>query len=160
MSWERAYDNMKLSIPDREQDNLCECTVCNNEVDKEDGLFIVLSPSSPDPMYQQVADQIKNAIATGDLRPNDKLPSIRELSEALKISAITIKRAYLDLENEGYIFTRAGMGSFVSEVDRKILRDEKLAEFRIDLQRMLGTGTKYGIAADDLLQLIREIEED
>jgi len=123
-------------------------------------LFIALSPSNPDPLYKQVTDQIKNAIATGDLRSNDKLPSIRELAEALKISAITIKRAYLDLENEGYIFTRAGMGSFVTEIDRERLRGEKLAEFRSELKRILGTGGKFGVTADDLVRLIQEIKED
>ncbi len=123
-------------------------------------MFIALSPSNPDPMYKQVTDQIKNAIAAGDLRPNDKLPSIRELSEALKISAITIKRAYLDLENEGYILTRAGMGSFVTEIDRERLRSEKLAEFRTELRRILSTGGKFGVTADDLVRLIEEIKED
>jgi GntR family transcriptional regulator len=123
-------------------------------------LFIALSPSHPDPMYKQVTDQIKNAIASGDLKPDEKLPSVRELSEALKISAITIKRAYLDLENEGYIFTRAGMGSFVTEIDRNRLRHEKLGEFRTELTRILGTGKKFGISAGDIVQLIREIQED
>jgi GntR family transcriptional regulator len=123
-------------------------------------LFIALSPSHPDPMYKQVTDQIKNAIASGDLKPDEKLPSVRELSEALRISAITIKRAYLDLENEGYIFTRAGMGSFVAEIDRNRLRQEKLAEFRIELSQILGTGKKFGISADDLVRLIRQIKED
>jgi GntR family transcriptional regulator len=123
-------------------------------------LFITLSPSHPDPMYKQLTDQIKHAIASGDIKANEKLPSVRELSEALKISAITIKRAYLDLENEGYIFTRAGMGSFVSEVDLESLRKEKLAEFRSELGRILGTGKKFGISADDVFQLIREIQED
>jgi GntR family transcriptional regulator len=111
-------------------------------------------------MYKQVTDQIKNAIASGDLKPEEKLPSVRELSEALKISAITVKRAYLDLENEGFIFTRAGMGSFVTEIDRNRLRDEKLAEFRTELTRILGTGAKFGISADDIVQLIRQIQED
>jgi GntR family transcriptional regulator len=123
-------------------------------------LFIALSPSHPDPMYKQVTDQIKNAIASGDLKPEEKLPSVRELSEALKISAITIKRAYLDLENEGYIFTRAGLGSFVTEIDRNRLRSEKLAEFRAEMTRILGTGKKFGISAGDIVQLIREIQED
>ena len=123
-------------------------------------MFIVLSPSNPDPMYKQVTDQIKNAIAAGDLRPNDRLPSIRELTEALKISAITIKRAYLDLENAGYIFTRAGMGSFVADLNRESLRNEKLAEFRTELAGMLGTGKKLGISADDIVRLIRQIQED
>jgi GntR family transcriptional regulator len=123
-------------------------------------LFIALSPSSPDPMYKQITDQVKNAIAAGDLRPGDKLPSIRELAEALKTSAITVKRAYLDLETEGYILTRAGMGSFIADVDRKRLRREKLAEFRTTLQGILATGAKFGITADDLGRLIREIQED
>ena len=123
-------------------------------------MFIALSPSNPDPMYKQVTDQIKNAIAAGDLRPNDKLPSIRELAEALRISIITIKRAYLDLESEGYILTRAGLGSFVADVDRDRLRQEKLAEFKAALKGILATGAKYGVNADDIARLIREIRED
>lgn len=123
-------------------------------------MFIALSPSHPDPMYKQVTDQIKNAIAAGDLRPNEKLPSVRELAEALKISAITIKRAYLDLENEGYILTRAGLGSFVVEIDRERLRREKMAEFKSALKGILATGAKFGVQAEDIANLIREIRED
>jgi GntR family transcriptional regulator len=123
-------------------------------------LFIALSPSNPDPMYKQVTDQIKNAIAAGDLRSNDKLPSIRELAEALETSVITIKRAYLDLENDGYILTRAGLGSFVVDVDRDRLRQEKLAEFKAALKGILATGAKYGVKADDIARLIREIREE
>jgi len=123
-------------------------------------LFIVLSPNSPDPMYKQVTDQVKSAIAGGDLKPGEKLPSVRELAEGLKTSAITIKRAYLDLETEGYILTRAGLGSFVTEIDRDKLRLEKLAEFRTALKGILSTGAKFGIKADDLIGLIREIQEN
>lgn len=123
-------------------------------------LFIVLSPSNPDPMYKQITDQIKNSIASGDLKPGAKLPSIRELSEALKISAITIKRAYLDLENEGYILTRAGLGSFAAEIDKEKLRQEKLAEFKAVLEQILATGAKFGVNAEDVARLIREIQED
>ena len=130
-------------------------------VDKEhDRVFIALSQSNPDPMYKQVTDQVKNAIASGDLKPGDKLPSVRELTEGLKTSAITIKRAYLDLETEGFILTRAGLGSFVTEIDRDKLRQEKLAEYRAALAGILATGTKFGIKAEDLVQLIREIQED
>jgi len=123
-------------------------------------VFIALSQSNPDPMYKQITDQIKNSIAAGDLKPGDKLPSIRELAEGLKTSAITIKRAYLDLETEGYILTRAGMGSFVNEIDRERLRNEKLAEYRAALAGILATGAKFGIGAGDLVRLIREIQED
>lgn len=123
-------------------------------------MFIVLSPSSPDPMYKQVTDQIKNAIASGDLKPGEKLPSIRELAEGLKTSAITVKRAYLDLEGEGYILTRPGLGSFVTEIDRERLRRDKLAEFRTTLSGLLATGAKFGIEAGDLIELIRELREN
>lgn len=123
-------------------------------------MFIALSPSHPDPMYKQVTDQIKNAIAAGDLRPNEKLPSVRELAEALKISAITIKRAYLDLENEGFILTRAGLGSFVVEIDRERLRREKMAEFKAALKGILATGAKFGVQAEDIANLLNEIRED
>ena len=123
-------------------------------------MFIALSANNPDPMYKQVTDQIKNAIAAGDLKPNDKLPSIRELAEALKISAITIKRAYLDLEGEGYILTRAGLGSYVAEIDRERLGKEKLTEFKAALKGILATGAKFGIRAEDIVRLIHEIQED
>jgi len=123
-------------------------------------LFIALSPSNPDPMYKQVTDQIKNAIASGDLKAGDKLPSIRELTDALKTSAITVKRAYLDLESEGFIITRAGLGSFVADIDKDRLKEEKLAEFRTLLQGILATGAKFGIGAGDVVRLIREIEEE
>lgn len=122
-------------------------------------MFIVLSPRSPDPMYKQVADQIKDAIASGELEPNEKLPSIREMSELLEISVITIKRAYLDLEKEGFTMTRAGLGTFVADVNRESLRREKLAEYRAELTRILETGRKFGIAARDIHGLIDAIEE-
>ena len=110
-------------------------------------------------MYKQVTDQVKGAIAIGDLKPGEKLPSIRELAEALKISVITTKRAYLDLETEGFILTRPGLGSFVAEVNRSNLRDGKLSEFRAELTKILRTGEKFGITADDVVGLIRQIEE-
>jgi GntR family transcriptional regulator len=122
-------------------------------------VFIVLSPSSPDPMYKQVADQVKDAIASGELQPNEKLPSIREMSELLEISVITIKRAYLDLEREGFTMTRAGLGTFVADVNRESLRREKLHEYRVELSRILETGRKFGIAAEDIHELIDAIEE-
>jgi GntR family transcriptional regulator len=123
-------------------------------------LFIVLSPTNPDPMYKQVTDQVKDAIATGDLKPNDKLPSIREMAKALNISMITIKRAYLDLENEGFILTRAGLGSFVADVDREGLRDRKLGEFIDELTRIIKSGKKFGITKQEIVQAVQEIEEE
>ena len=122
-------------------------------------MFIALSPSHPDPMYKQVTDQVKDAIATGDLKPNDRLPSVRELSEALKVSAITIKRAYLDLETEGYILTRAGLGSFVADVSLDALRARKLDELRTEMMRIVRTAARFGITREDVVQLARQVEE-
>ncbi len=122
-------------------------------------LFIVVSPLNPDPMYKQVTDQIKNAIASGTLRPESKLPSIREMAKELKISEITIKRAYSDLENEGYILTRSGLGSFVASIDREKLRQEKLEEIRWEINRTLKAGEKFGISTEDIIALIKEIKE-
>ena len=121
-------------------------------------MFVVLSPAHPDPMYKQVTDQIKDAIASGDLKPNDRLPSVRELSEALNVSAITIKRAYQDLETEGFILTRAGMGSFVAPVERDALRERKLAQVREELRRLVQSSAKFGISAGDIARLARQIE--
>lgn len=121
-------------------------------------MFVVLSPTHPDPMYRQVTDQIKDAIASGDLKPNERLPSVRELSEALSVSAITIKRAYQDLEADGFILTRAGMGSFVAPVEPGALRERKLAEVQEELRRLVQSSAKFGISAGDIARLARQIE--
>ena len=121
-------------------------------------MFVVLSPTHPDPMYKQVTDQIKDAIASGDLKPNDRLPSVRELSEALNVSAITIKRAYQDLETEGFILTRPGMGSFVAPVERDALRERKLAELKEEVRRLVRSSAKFGVSADDIIRLTRQVE--
>jgi GntR family transcriptional regulator len=109
-------------------------------------------------MYKQVTDQIKDAIAAGDLQPNDRLPSVRELSEILNVSAITIKRAYQDLETDGFILTRAGMGSFVASLERDALRERKLAELQEELRRLVRSSAKFGISAGDIARLARQIE--
>jgi len=123
-------------------------------------VFVALSPTHPDPMYKQVTDQIKDAIASGDLKPHDRLPSVRELSEALNVSAITIKRAYQDLETDGFVVTRAGMGSFVAPVERDALRERKLAEVQEELRRLVRSSAKFGISAGDIVRLARQAEGD
>jgi GntR family transcriptional regulator len=123
-------------------------------------VFVAISATHPDPMYKQVTDQIKDAIASGDLKPNERLPSVRELSEALDVSAITIKRAYHDLEIDGYVLTRAGLGSFVAPVDRDVLRARKLAELREELRRLVRSSAKFGISAGDIAELTRQVEGD
>lgn len=122
-------------------------------------MFIVISPLSPDPLYKQVTDQVKDAVAEGVLAPGERLPSIREMAKALKISAITIKRAYADLEQEGVIVTRAGLGSFVAEVDREGMKQEKLEEIREEIDRIIKAGARFGITPADVARLVRERKE-
>ena len=122
-------------------------------------MFIVISPLNPDPMYKQITDQIKDAIATGTLKPETKLPSIREMSKELNISMITIKRAYADLENEGLILTRSGMGSYIADINKDTLREEKLTEIRAELNKIRETAAKFGISAEDIIQIVNESGE-
>jgi len=119
-------------------------------------IFIVVSPLNPDPMYKQVKDQIKDAIAGGTLRPDEKLPSIREMTRELGISEITIKRAYADLEQQGYIFTRSGLGSFVAGINKAKMKDEKIAEIQQELIKILKSGEKFDISADDIIEAFQE----
>jgi GntR family transcriptional regulator len=119
-------------------------------------MFIAVSHLNPDPMYKQVTDQIKNAIAGGTLKPEEKLPSIREMTRELGISEITIKRAYADLEQEGYIFTRSGLGSFVADVDKEKMKSEKMIEIRQELRKIMKSGAKFDISADDIIEEIRK----
>jgi GntR family transcriptional regulator len=123
-------------------------------------MFIVISPLNPDPMYKQVTEQIKDAIADGTLKPEDRLPSIREMSRELKISEITIKRAYADLENEGYILTRSGLGSFVADINRDKLRREKLSDARNEIRKILNTGKRFGIESSDLVDIIQKLGDE
>ncbi len=118
-------------------------------------MFIVISPLNPDPMYKQVTDQIKDAIASGTLKPETKLPSIREMAKELKISMITIKRAYADLENEGYILTRSGLGSFVADINWDKLREEKLAEIRFEITKILNAAARFDISTEDIFAALR-----
>lgn len=124
-----------------------------------DNLFIVVSHLNPDPMYKQITDQVKEAIASGGLQPEARLPSIREMARELKISEITIKRAYSDLENEGFIITRSGLGSYVANINRDKLRQEKWQEIQKDIMKICKTAERFNITAGELIALVKKIKE-
>ena len=88
---------------------------------------IIISNSSSSPIYEQISSQIRDSILTGALMPGDPLPSIRALAASLRISAITTKRAYSDLEAQGYIETVPGKGCFVSAGNLELLREDRHA---------------------------------
>ncbi len=120
-------------------------------------MLIVISYSNPEPIFRQIINQIKTAITTGDLEAGKKLPSIREMAGELKVSVITVKRAYSELEAEGLITTRAGLGSFVAEVDQDQIRKKLRQEFSATLRQMITTAAAHEISGNEIQQLLEEL---
>lgn len=120
--------------------------------------WIVISQADPRPLYLQVIEQVRRRVAVGDLPPGTELPSIRELAAALKVSVITIKRAYMELERDGVISTRQGKGSVVSEQPglQSLLQAE---EMRDHLQQAVSLGLLLGICKTEMQRRIAEIYE-
>ncbi len=123
---------------------------------------IIISNASPDPIYEQIVRQVKGQIISGELEEGAPLPSIRRLAQELQISVITTKRAYDELEREGFIDTVGGKGTFVAAQNKELLREkkmklveEKLAE-AVEEARLLGIGPK---ALRDMLRLLYEEKE-
>lgn len=115
-----------------------------------------VSPASRDPMHRQITDQLKALIVSGALAPQTPLPSIRDLSATLGLSQITVKRAYSDLAHEGFIVTRAGLGSFVADVGRLELRERKLKEVERELARIVRTARAFGISMTSIRRMVNE----
>ncbi len=120
--------------------------------------WIVISQADPRPLYLQVIEQVRRRVAVGDLPPGTELPSIRELAAALKVSVITIKRAYMELERDGVISTRQGKGSVVAEEPglQSSLQGE---EMRDHLQQAVSLGLLLGISKTEMQRRISEIYE-
>lgn len=123
---------------------------------------IIVSHSQMVPIYEQIADQIKTLIRNGELRENDLLPSVRTLSKELKISALTVKKAYDSLEETGFTKTVHGKGSYVAAADTELLLEEQKKEIEADLEKAILKGRRFGISDADIRCLFDLIlgEED
>jgi GntR family transcriptional regulator len=120
--------------------------------------WITISLGDPRPLYLQVIEQVKRRVAVGDMPPGTELPSIRELASGLKVSVITIKRAYLELEREGVILTRQGKGSVVA--DRPGLQSSiQEAELRDHLKQAVSLGLLLGKSKTEMQRRIAEVFE-
>ncbi|EST11635.1 GntR family transcriptional regulator [Sporolactobacillus laevolacticus] len=117
---------------------------------------IILLNTADQPIYQQIKSQMITQILNGQLPEGEKLPSIRGLAKELKISVITTKRAYEELENEGFIDTVPGKGSFVSSRDRDMLRERQLQEIQDRLKLIVEEGKKYDMSMDKMIHLIKK----
>ena len=115
---------------------------------------IYLSNSGQEPIYAQITRQIKQQILSGALRPGDALPSIRLLARELRISVITTKRAYADLESQGFIETVQGKGSFVAGGNKELIREEHLREIEGHLSRAVEAGRDLGLGPAELREML------
>ena len=122
---------------------------------------IVLSNSSDRPIYEQIAQQVRDGILAGELAPGERLPSIRALAADLRISAITSKRAYQDLEAQGFIQTVPGKGCFVAEQNLELMREERLRRVEDALARAVREAAAARIDAAELHEMLDiQLEEE
>ena len=117
-------------------------------------LKIIISNSDPRPIYEQITARIKNLIISGELKPGDALPSMRFLAKELRISVITTKRAYEELERGGFIETVAGKGSFVAGMNADFIREEHLRIVEDHLQQAVEAAKSGGITKAELTETL------
>lgn len=120
---------------------------------------IVISNSSGKPIYEQITDQVKSQIMSGQLKAGDPLPSMRALAQSLRISLITTKRAYNDLEAEGFIETVAGKGSFVAAQDPGLLREANLRLAEDSIRKAVEVAKRSGITNEELTEMVQILYE-
>ncbi len=120
-------------------------------------MLIHISASNPKPMYEQVVDEIQRLIVTGQLQQDEMLPSIRELSTDLRTSAITIRRAYQELEREGFIYTRAGKGSFVARLSAEKLMQWKMEQVKQALWEAVLQAKRLDLTEEQVRELFADM---
>ena len=121
---------------------------------------IVISNAVSDPIYEQIFAQIKNAILSGQIPEGGPLPSIRALAKDLRISVITTKRAYDELERAGYINTVAGKGSFVAQTNSQVIREEHLQRIEEHMMKILELAPACGLSDEDLIEMLRTLQKE
>lgn len=121
---------------------------------------ILISNDSPVKLYEQIENQIKNEILNGNLKSGEMLPSIRMLAKELKVSIITTKRAYEELEKEGFIETVVGKGTFVSGTNSERLKEAAMAEMESRLEEIIVTAKSLGLGLDECIEILKDIYEE
>ena len=122
-------------------------------------LNIVISNSSGKPIYEQITNQVKAAILSGELSPGDALPSMRLLAKELRISVITTKRAYEELEREGFVEPVVGKGSVVARQNRELLREARLREVEARLEQAVEAARAGGVSLAELQEMLTLLYE-
>ena len=120
-----------------------------------EGMHILIDNKSGAPIYDQIYSQIKAQIISGELQENDLLPSIRGLAKDLRISFITTKRAYDELEQEGFLYTIPGKGSFVAPKNVELLREEHLKKIEDHIEQIKKLAVSCGLSREEILEMVR-----
>lgn len=121
---------------------------------------IIINHTSMEPIYEQIVRQIRGQIIEGSLKENELLPSVRALSRELKISALTVKKAYDLLDEEGLIVTVHGKGSFVAETNRNLIMEERQKEVEADLEKAIRRGISAGLTCKEIREMFTCIISD
>ena len=121
---------------------------------------IIINNTSMVPVYEQLMDQIKQEIIDGGLKEGEALPSVRNLAGELKISALTVKKAYDKLEEEGFTVTVHGKGSYVAETDRQLAIEARKKAVEDELAASVSKARSVGLTNDDIREMIEIILED
>lgn len=121
---------------------------------------ILISNSSEKPIYEQITSQIKQMIISGELEAGSMLPSMRTLAKELRISVITTKRAYEDLERDGFIYSVVGKGSFIAEKNMEFVREEQLRIVEDHLSMAVKGAKAGGINLKEMQEILRMIYEE
>lgn len=121
-------------------------------------MYIFIDNKSGISIYEQIYTQIKAQIINGTLKEDEALPSIRNLAKDLKISVITTKRAYDELEHDGFIYTVAGKGCFVAPKNTELLREENLRKIEAYIEKILQLSAACNLSKQDIMDMINIIE--
>ena len=121
---------------------------------------IIIRNTVNTPIYEQIYAQLKAQIIAGELTPGEALPSIRALAKDLKISVITTKRAYDELEAEGFLYTVAGKGCFVAEKNLNLIREQQLKELEEHLAAAAGLAKSCGLSTKELVDMLHILLEE
>lgn len=123
-------------------------------------MHILISNNSKEPIYEQITNQVKSLILSGELTEGQAIPSMRTLAKDLQISVITTKRAYKELEESGYIYSVVGKGSFVAEQNVEMIREKKLKIIEEQLQSVIENSKDLGVSLEELQQLLKILYEE
>ena len=121
---------------------------------------ILISNNSDVPLYQQIKDQLKDAILRQELKQGDMLPSIRTFANELRVSVLTVRRVYDDLEQEGFVVSQVGIGTFVNVGNVELLRDSRRREVEEKMADMIATAKSLDISKEELWQMLEILFEE